>query len=502
MGRRRPRGRCRLLHPYFVPDADDAAADDVGAEAAAVDQPLLHLLVGQAGQVVAGLVEAQAAQDDLAGAELAAHQVVQRHAAGDDVAAGLPRLDLQLVVPLQRLDRLKLDQRYLAARPRRLGVGAVAAEVAVARKAPPGDGADLLDGDGRLAGDRGDVYGVDGAVGHLGRAFLAAAVCLNRGLKPAAPWRPKGRRYIVLLDRQHPLQGDAGVAAGLFVELHLVDDTPCGQLLKRPAEVCRVDAVHGGAGADHRVQAEHQLVRVLAGQAGDEVDLRAHGELRAGRRLRDRLRDELRGAVHVRRLHDLHPALRVDDDGDAGVLPSRLFHLLYAEAQVDGAVALPEDGAGALKLLQGVAAQGAVGEGVVPDRHLVQADAALEAGVPAQVLVGEEENASAVLEGPVVDLGRVGGGADDAAVTAAERLQGGGGVHVGHRYDVRDSHFGQLVPAGVDVLRVRHVGHGAAGRHVGEDDLLVRLREDVRRFGHEVDAAEDDELGLWALGGQ
>src|SRR3990172_4216183 len=116
MGRRRSQRRCWLLHSYLVPHADDAAADDVGAEAAAVHQPLLHLLVGQAGQVVAGLVPV-------------------------------------LVVPLQRLDRLKLDERDLAARPRRLGVVAVAAEVAVALKALPGDGADLLDGDGRLTGD-------------------------------------------------------------------------------------------------------------------------------------------------------------------------------------------------------------------------------------------------------------------------------------------------------------------------------------------------------------
>ena len=74
-----------------------------------MDQPLLHLLVGQAGQVVAGLVEAQAAQHHLADAELAAHQVVQRDAAGDDVAAGLSRVDLEVVISLQRLDGLKLD---------------------------------------------------------------------------------------------------------------------------------------------------------------------------------------------------------------------------------------------------------------------------------------------------------------------------------------------------------------------------------------------------------
>src|SRR3990172_4302407 len=163
MGRRLS-GRYRLLNPYRVPRADDAAADDVGAEAAAVDQPLLHLLVGQARQVVAGLVQAHPAQADLADAELAAHQVVQRDAASDDVAAGLPRLDLHLVVALQRLDRLQLDERDLAAAAGRAGPAALAVEVAVALKTPPGDGARLFDGDGRLGGDRCDVYGVDRAV--------------------------------------------------------------------------------------------------------------------------------------------------------------------------------------------------------------------------------------------------------------------------------------------------------------------------------------------------
>ena len=52
---------------------------------------------------------------------------------------------------------------------------------------------------------------------------------------------------------------------------------------------------------------------------------------------------------------------------------------------------------------------------------------------------------------------------------------------------------------GVDV---GHVGHGAAGVEVGEDDLLVGAGEDVGRLGHEVHAAEDDVVGVAAVGGQ
>ena len=36
----------------------------------------------------------------------------------------------------------------------------------------------------------------------------------------------------------------------------------------------------------------------------------------------------------------------------------------------------------------------------------------------------------------------------------------------------------------------------------GSSDLLVVAGEDVGRLGHEVDAAEDDELGLGLVGGQ
>ncbi len=46
---------------------------------------------------------------------------------------------------------------------------------------------------------------------------------------------------------------------------------------------------------------------------------------------------------------------------------------------------------------------------------------------------------------------------------------------------------------------VRHVGHRAAGGHVGEDDLDGVGREHVRGFRHEVHAAEDNVLHPDAL---
>ena len=145
----------------------------------------------------------------------------------------------------------------------------------------------------------------------------------------------------------------------------------------------------------------------------------------------------------------------------------------------------------------------------VPHGHVVGAVAELEAGVAAQVLVGEEQDLVApavtrglVPEGPGEHGPGVGRRAHHATVATDEGLQGGRRVHVGdrdHPIDVGDP--GQGVPRLLHRVDVGHVGHGAAGVQVGQDDLLVVAGEDVGRLGHEVDAAEDDELGLRLVGG-
>ena len=59
-----------------------------------------------------------------------------------------------------------------------------------------------------------------------------------------------------------------------------------------------------------------------------------------------------------------------------------------------------------------------------------------------------------------------------------------------------------LVPRLLDLVDVGHVGHGAAGVEVGEDDPLVVAGEHVGRLGHEVHAAEDDVGGGLVVGGE
>ena len=136
-----------------------------------------------------------------------------------------------------------------------------------------------------------------------------------------------------------------------------------------------------------------------------------------------------------------------------------------------------------------------------------------DAGVAAEVLVGEEERPSSARTAPsrrqrpasrpTRGSPGVGRRAHRAAVAADERLQRGRRVHVGDRDDRLDvDDRGQRLPRLLDLVEVGHVGHRAAGVEVGEDHLLVVGGEDVGRLGHEVHAAEHDVVGLGPLLGQ
>ena len=57
----------------------------------------------------------------------------------------------------------------------------------------------------------------------------------------------------------------------------------------------------------------------------------------------------------------------------------------------------------------------------------------------------------------------------------------------------------KLVPAGLELVDRGHVGHRAAGGEIGQHHLLMRRRQHVGALGHEVHAAEHDELGFRML---
>ena len=201
------------------------------------------------------------------------------------------------------------------------------------------------------------------------------------------------------------------------------------------------------------------------------------------------------------RCDDLVGALRVDDHLDAGPLRTELVDDVGGEPAVHGAVALPQDHPRGRERLRGDAATGLPG---VPHDAVVETHPELEhGGVAAEVLVGQEQDLRVrlLVEPPLQGDVGVARRTDRAAVAAAERLDVGRGVHVGDGDDVlRDPGIGQGVPAVLDLREPGHVGHRAAGREVGQHDDLVGRGQDVGRLGHEVDAAEDDELRLGPTG--
>ena len=136
----------------------------------------------------------------------------------------------------------------------------------------------------------------------------------------------------------------------------------------------------------------------------------------------------------------------------------------------------------------------------IPHLHPIERHAHLVGRVAAQVLIGQEQDPLAARPRPLEHGARVARRADDAAVFADEGFDRGRRVDVGDRDDRVDAIAVELLPADLEMVGISHVGHRAAGGEVGEDHLLVRRAQDVGALGHEVHAAEDDEVGGGARG--
>ena len=104
-----------------------------------MDETGTDALSGEPFHVAARLAESEAAQGRFADPEETAHQVIESHVASCDVAPALRGVDFQRVVPGQRLERLRFDQRDLAVGPVLARVGAGPKEVPISLDAAARD---------------------------------------------------------------------------------------------------------------------------------------------------------------------------------------------------------------------------------------------------------------------------------------------------------------------------------------------------------------------------
>src|ERR1700730_4401441 len=310
-------------------------------------------------------------------------------------------------------------------------------------------------------------------------------------------------RWAILLEpmlaqTQHAVESNSREMTRSFIDRDAINDVSGDQVFQRPEEMLRRDAEHRGANTHAGVQGHDFAVRHFFAEPVDEMNLGADSPLRTSRRGGDRLDDAFGRAGLVGGLCDLEAALGMDNDANAGMLAPNAFDVLRREALVDGTVSFPEDDAGAVYCFRGVTAEFLVG---VPNDHLLEGDAHTKSGVPAEVLVGQEEYLFAAFERPAHHRGGVRTGADRAAVLSGERFDRGGRVHVGDRDHLQLAQRGKLAPTGLHLPDIGHVGHRAAGIEVRQDDRLMLAAKNVRAFGHEMYAAENDvaALGLGSL---
>ena len=258
----------------------------------------------------------------------------------------------------------------------------------------------------------------------------------------------------------------------------------------------RADAVHGGAQAAGIVEGNHLFAfgGKAARHAVHQVNLSADGEHLPRRSLVNESNQPLGGTESVGLLADLPAALGMNDDLNAGILGAHLIDVAGQKAQMDGAVALPEQDAAVCKALLRLAPLQAPR---VPNHHFVQRNPHGVAGVAAQVLIGQKQYPLAAGKGPLKGRVSIGGGADQPAAFPAKGLDGGGGIHIGQRHGlIGQAEVLERLPTGFYLGDFGHIGHGAACVQVGQDDLLPRAAEHVGALGHEVHAAENNVFGV------
>jgi hypothetical protein len=123
---------------------DGAFLNDVSTEAGAVQRGHFYARLSKILQVLAGLAEPYPAEYDFPNAEIAAHEMIQRHPASDQVATVCAGRKAGALFTLQGVERFAFDQSNFAARARVGRPRPLAVEVSVALKALAGNHTSFL----------------------------------------------------------------------------------------------------------------------------------------------------------------------------------------------------------------------------------------------------------------------------------------------------------------------------------------------------------------------
>ncbi len=293
--------------------------------------------------------------------------------------------------------------------------------------------------------------------------------------------------YRQALQGQHSFQAEAGLCCQ---GLGYGDPVFVGPVAEDAQQVLFVGLGH--IGAERTAQHfDREPVLVFGGEASDELGFRADDDGGTCRGVADVGDDLGGGAVSVHEPDDFLGGLGMDDDFGIRPIGAGGVDIGHGEVDVNGTETTPDNDADAIQVSGG---QAAIGLAVVVDGDLFIRNAEVVGAVDPQMDVGEKEYFFLLVQSPLEDFGGIAGGAGAAAVTATEGFDAGGAI------DIDDGEPAAAVlleegPGLVDDVRVGHVGHGTAGAGFRHIDRLARGGQDIGRFSHEMNAAEDDAFG-------
>ena len=140
-----------------ITDVNRTAADDLGTQPAAMNQPAQRTVFGQSLQVRARLAKSCPAETHSTDEKLPFDQVIERNVVRHDIAAQVTGHDIDAVVALEAFDGFDLDQCHMTAATWIMRIGADAGEISITFESPPGDRFDLIAILDHTGADRRDV---------------------------------------------------------------------------------------------------------------------------------------------------------------------------------------------------------------------------------------------------------------------------------------------------------------------------------------------------------